>query len=58
MSESAVLTLVVILIGAAAAAVTVRVVLNLRKKDQSRRTIQKGNVVGGDQAGGDIHKRS
>lgn len=55
MSEAAVLVLVAIII-AAAVAITVRVRLNIRSKNSSRKTVQKDNVVGGDQAGGDIRK--
>ncbi len=58
MSETAVLILVATLVGAAAAAVTVKVVLKNRSKTNSRKTVQKGNFVGGDQAGGDITKGS
>jgi hypothetical protein len=57
MSEKAVIMLVIILVSAAATTVAVRVILNVRNKNNSRKTVQKGNIVGGDQAGGDIHKR-
>jgi NADH:ubiquinone oxidoreductase subunit 6 (subunit J) len=59
MSESAVLVLVLVLVGAAAAVtVTVRVMFKNKSQNNSRKTVQKGNVVGGDQAGGDVHKDS
>ncbi len=57
MSETAVITLVVVLV-TAAAAITVRVVFKNRSQNNSRKTVQKGNTVGGDQAGGDIRKGS
>lgn len=58
MSEHAVLVLVIILVGAAATALTIRVVLNVksRKTDESNKVKQSGNKVGGDQAGRDVNK--
>lgn len=58
MSEQAVLALVLILTGAAATALTVRVIIKVknRKTDNSNHVKQSGNLVGGDQAGRDINK--
>lgn len=56
MSEAAVITLVIILVSAAAA-ITVRVVIKAKSKNQSNKVAQKGNIVGGDQAGRDINKK-
>lgn len=58
MSEKAVLTLVIILVGAAATALTIRFVVNVRnrKTDKSNKVKQSDNKVGGDQAGRDINK--
>jgi len=33
------------------------IVVRIVVKNRSKRVTQKGNIVGGDQAGGDIHKR-
>lgn len=58
MSEKFVLTLVLILVSAAATALTIRLVVNVRnrKSDNSNRVNQSGNKVGGDQAGRDVNK--
>jgi hypothetical protein len=58
MSEKSVLALVVILVGAAATALTIRLVINVRnrKNDNSNEARQSGNRVGGDQAGRDVNK--
>ena len=58
MSEHAVLALVIILVGAAATAVTIRLVIKVRnrKTDKSNKVKQSGNKVGGDQAGRDVNK--
>jgi len=58
MSEHAVLVLVIILVGAAATTLTIRLVINVRnrKTDTSNKVNQSGNKVGGDQAGRDINK--
>lgn len=58
MSEKAVLALVIILVGAAATALTIRIVVNVRnrKADKSNKVKQSGNRVGGDQAGRDVNK--
>lgn len=54
MSESGVMVLVIVLVTAATAiAVTVRISI----RNRSTQVVQKGNVVGGDQAGGNINKR-
>lgn len=56
MSEQAVLVLVAILVGAAATALTIKLVVNIRKKSDSNKVNQSNNKVGGDQAGRDIRK--
>jgi len=56
MSEQAVLVLVAILVGAAATALTIKLVVNIRKKNDSNKVNQSNNKVGGDQAGRDIRK--
>jgi hypothetical protein len=58
MSEHAVLALVLILVGAAATALTIRFVVNVRNRtdDSSNKVKQSGNNVGGDQAGRDVNK--
>lgn len=58
MSEKAVLALVIILVSAAATALTIRLVFNIRnrKTDKSSKVKQSGNKVGGDQAGRDVNK--
>jgi hypothetical protein len=50
MSEQAVITLVLILVGAAATALTIRVIINVRnrKTDNSNRVKLSGNTVAGD----------
>ncbi|HEX3142504.1 MAG TPA: hypothetical protein VHQ64_00905 [Pyrinomonadaceae bacterium] len=37
--------------------IAIRIVVKKNKTDRSRRVIQKNNIVGGDQAGGDINKK-